>query len=163
MCLSFYRATLDLLQLCHNKVDNTIDGSKITEDIKLLQMPLNYFFEYNSLFFPASRTGLLLLYREFFANKTDDMILYSSENGKIVENEDRYGGLTKPMYEFSRFLQTYLEDDNEKNKDLSYSEIITRINSNLDYTFYENSKPADLSKGMYTLVNKYFDKVLQEV
>lgn len=98
------------------KMHFLLKTSSYQEDIKLLQMPLNYFFEYNSLFFPASRTGLLLLYREFFANKTDDMILYSSENGKIVENEDRYGGLTKPMYEFLRFLQTYLEDDNEKNK-----------------------------------------------
>lgn len=41
------------------------------------------------------------------------------------------------------------------NKDLDYKEIITRINSNLDYEFYTDSKEADLSKGMYTLVNKY--------
>ncbi len=82
----------------------------------LLERILNFIFVNETLFLPASRTGLLLLYREFFVNKADDVILYSSENGKIVENEDRYGGLTKPMYEFLRFLQTYLEDDNEKNK-----------------------------------------------
>lgn len=87
-----------------------------TSDIKSLQLPLKYIFEYNSLFFPASRTGLLLLYREFFANKTDNIILYNLENNKPVENEDRYGGLTKPMYEFLRFLQTYSEDDEEKIK-----------------------------------------------
>ena len=50
----------------------------------------------------------------------------------------------------NRYLDYY-----KNNKELSFKEIITRINSNLDYTFYEDSKPADLSKGMYTLVNKY--------
>lgn len=52
------------------------------------------------------------------------------------------------------YLNRYL-DYYKNNKELSFKEIITRINSNLDYTFYEDSKPADLSKGMYTLVNKY--------
>ena len=80
----------------------------------LLEKVIRFILTNETLFLPASRTGLLLLYREFFANKTDNMILYNSENGKIVQNEDRYGGLTKPMYEFLRFLQTYSEDDNIK-------------------------------------------------
>ena len=40
-------------------------------------------------------------------------------------------------------------------KDLDYSEIVTRVNSNLDFKFYDDSTEADLSKGIYTLVNKF--------
>ena len=50
-----------------------------------------------------------------------------------------------------RYLKYY---NNHKN--LSYKEIVTRINSNLDYEFYTDSKEADLTKEMYTLVNKFY-------
>lgn len=64
-----------------------------------------------------------------------------------------------------KFLnQTYFIDDNlerylayyEKNKNLSYKEIITRINSNLDKRFYKDVTKADTSKGNLILVNKYY-------
>ncbi len=54
------------------------------------------------LFVPASRTGLLLLYREFFAKKADDTVMILSEEQKKGEY-----GLTLPVYNFLRFLQTY--------------------------------------------------------
>ena len=50
-----------------------------------------------------------------------------------------------------RYIKYIKENDN-----LEFKEVITRVNSNLDYKFYDDSKEADLSKGMYTLVNKYF-------
>lgn len=53
------------------------------------------------------------------------------------------------------YLERYL-DYYKDNKSLDYNEIITRVNSNLDYTFYTDSKEADLSKGMLTLVNKFY-------
>ncbi len=68
----------------------------------------------NSLFLPSSRTGLLLLYRDFFVNKTDYAISYGMGEGRILNNRDMYGGLTKPTYEFLRFLQMYSESKNEK-------------------------------------------------
>lgn len=71
-------------------------------------------FECSSLFLPSSRTGLLILYREFFANKTDDAISYKVEGNKIVKENDGYGGLTEPMYGFLRFLQTYSEKEENK-------------------------------------------------
>ena len=49
-----------------------------------------------------------------------------------------------------RYLKYY-----ENNKNLDFKEIITRVNSNLDYEFYTDSKESNLTKGMYTLVNKY--------
>lgn len=44
----------------------------------------------------------------------------------------------------------------KNNSSLSSSEIITAVNSNLDYEFYTNTKGVDLSKGNLILVNKFF-------
>ena len=49
----------------------------------------------NSLFLPSSRTGLLLLYREFFVNKTDYAISYGVGEGRALNNSEIYGGLRK--------------------------------------------------------------------
>lgn len=56
-------------------------------------------------------TGLMLLYRDFFANKTDNTILYQREEDKLIENKEQHGSLTQPIYEFLRFLQTYSEEE----------------------------------------------------
>lgn len=50
-----------------------------------------------------------------------------------------------------RYLNYY-----KSNENLEFKEIVTRVNSNLDYEFYTDSNKADLSKEMYTLVNKYY-------
>lgn len=42
------------------------------------------------------------------------------------------------------------------NLDLSVSDIVTNVNSNLDYSFYTNTNKTDLSKGNLILVNKYY-------
>lgn len=64
----------------------------------------------NSLFMPASRTGLMMLYKEYFANKTDSALnFYVGENGKIQDGT-MYDDITRPAYEFIRFLQTYKHD-----------------------------------------------------
>lgn len=70
--------------------------------------------ECGSLFLPASRTGIMLLYRDFFANRTDrDMVLSFSKEGK-VEQTEKQSDLTKPVYEFLRFLLMYSEDEDKK-------------------------------------------------
>lgn len=67
-----------------------------------------------SLFMPASRSGLMMLYREYFANKTDDNILVQT-NTQRTENAGTTN-LTTPVYRFLRFLQTYTEDERIKKK-----------------------------------------------
>lgn len=67
-----------------------------------------------SLFMPASRSGLMMLYREYFANKTDDNILVQT-NTQRTENVGTTN-LTTPVYRFLRFLQTYTEDERIKKK-----------------------------------------------
>lgn len=53
----------------------------------------------------------MLLYREFFAHKTDSLLSFQRSGGTMQEQESRLLNLTKPMYNFLRFLQTYSLDE----------------------------------------------------
>ena len=65
----------------------------------------------DSIFIPASRNGLMLLYREFFAHKTDSVMSYKFSGENISQQIQESLNLTKYMYEFLKFLQLYKEDD----------------------------------------------------
>ena len=104
-----------------------VDINKIDEYINLLK-------EYDNL---EAIIMYINNYKALNIDLTPTTLSFMTEKYFIIDYLDRY-------------LKYY-----ENHKDLNYSEIITRINSNLDYKFYEDSNPADLSKGMYTLVNKY--------
>ena len=71
------------------------------------------------LYLPASRSGLMLLYTNFFANSNEDInnkgIIYDVNDTQVVENEF---GLTEPVYNFLTFLLKHntsemLSDDNK--------------------------------------------------
>ena len=86
----------------------------------------------------------------------DGIIKYINEYPNSDKNiDDTTLSLINEKYFIIDFLDRYL-DYYKKNSNLDYKDIITRVNSNLDYEFYTDSKEADLSKGMYTLVNKYY-------
>ena len=85
--------------------------------------------------------------------KKNNLKLYLKYIGNEV-NDDVISFINEKYY-INDFLDRYLSYK-EKNKDLSYKEIVKRVNSNLDFKFYDDSKEADTSKGMYTLVNKYY-------
>lgn len=76
---------------------------------------------------------------------------------KIVNNN-----IKEDSMEYSLILEKYYKEDNHdryiaysKNNNYSSKEIVSRVNCNLDNKYYTNTKPTDLSKGMYSLVNKY--------
>ena len=92
---------------------------------------LLFLFTCNSLFMPASRTGLMLLYREFFAHKTDDSVSIQFIDGVAVKQQSRILGLTKPVYKFLRFLQTVTSPDPNN------TQITDILKNNLQ--FYENN------------------------
>ncbi len=77
---------------------------------------LGWILNEDSLFLPASRTGILLLYRDFFANKADEAISFSATDKQIAKIDPRMGGLTQPVYDFLRFLQTYREGEHNKQR-----------------------------------------------
>lgn len=89
--------------------------------VSIFRNILQYIFPKDSLFLPASRTGLMFLYRDFFANKTDDAVFFRIKKDQLIADEEQYGGLTEPIYEFLRFLQTYSED--EENYDIYIKEL----------------------------------------
>lgn len=90
---------------------------------------------------------------------------YESVNGVInyinnyknkdVELNETTLSLINEKYFIDEYLDRYIKYYNS-NKNLEFSDIIARVNSNIDYEFYTDSNKADTSKGMYTLVNKYY-------
>lgn len=103
----------------------SIQGSFDNDEVEALKRAFRSIIEPESLFLPASRTGLLLLYREFFANKTDNELSFVIKENKLVKKKENYANLTQPLYEFLRFLQTYSErEDMGKNfnKELDFFE-----------------------------------------
>lgn len=71
-----------------------------------------------SLFLPASRTGMLLLYKYFFAERDEKLIEEIEQDSEI-----KYGnelGLSAPVYDFLQFLLRYTPNkmQTENNKDL---------------------------------------------
>ena len=64
----------------------------------------------NELYFPASRTGMLLLYKYFFSEKNDD----AQKNYFVSDDKKEYGnafGLSEPVYDFLRFLMRYTPNE----------------------------------------------------
>ena len=58
-------------------------------------------------------------------------------------------------YYIDEYLDRYKNYYSE-NSDLTYAEVITRVNSKLDYKFYNDSTKAKIEKGIFTLVNKFY-------
>ena len=86
----------------------------------------------------------------------DEIIKYINES---IDNGENIDSTTLSFMSEKYFINDYLDrylNYYEDHKDLSYKEIVTRVNSNLDYEFYTDSNKADLSKGMYSLVNKFY-------
>ncbi len=60
------------------------------------------------IFLPASRTGLLMLYKEFFASKADEAVkIFRIEENRSSNIESYTMDLTQPVYDFLRFIQTF--------------------------------------------------------
>ena len=98
------------------------------------------------LFIPASRTGIQLLYKEFYANKIDSMV----SDGRVDKND--HLGLTMPIYDFLRFLQTYNQNPEYLNNDIMGFIDANMINGELlsiDNTLTYVSKDNNISIPLY--------------
>ena len=131
-----------------------------------LELYLNYTLKYKNINY--LKVFELINHKDF---KNENIEKYI----KLLKEDDNINGIIKYINNYNdyniKINNTTLSLINEKyfiidnldrylsyyknNTDLEYKEIITRINSNLDYEFYTDSKESDLSKEMYTLVNKY--------
>ncbi len=89
-------------------------------------------------------------------NNVESIIKYiNNYNDSDVDLNEDILSIIGEKYFIDDYFDRYVNYYN-KNKNLPLSEIITRVNAKLDYTFYDDSKEADLSKDMYTLVNKFY-------
>ncbi|MBQ6889090.1 MAG: ATP-binding protein [Lachnospiraceae bacterium] len=91
-------------------------GAFEKDEMGALKSALHSVVDIESLFLPASRTGLMLLYREFFAKKTDKELAFVVKENRLVEDKEHLANLTQPVYEFLRFLQTYSEREDMRKK-----------------------------------------------
>lgn len=75
--------------------------------------------ENSKLFLPASRTGMLLLYRYFFAEKDHAVYEQVHSEGEKRNLSNRYG-LSAPVYDFLKFLLRFTPENliNERNQNL---------------------------------------------
>lgn len=85
-------------------------------------------------------------------NITDENIQYLVDN-KITS--DLAINIIKQKYYIDDYLKKYLAYY-EKNPDLSFAEIITRINTHLDDEFYTNTEKTDDTLGKFVLLNKHY-------
>lgn len=87
--------------------------------------------------------------------KLDDVLYIVNNNyyNKNINYDEHTINLMKEKYYIHKNLSRYLSYDKSE---LSYDEIIKRINSNLDYDFYNHDIVADTSKDNLILVNKFY-------
>ena len=96
------------------------------------------------------------LYLSFLTryNNSNGIVKYINEYREIKEPTSALIELLGSKYFIDEYLDKYLEYYNN-HKDIDFDEIIRIINTNIDKAFYTDIKESDLSKGMFTLVNKY--------
>ncbi len=143
--------------------------SKYSQKISKVKLLLRDVLEYQSLYFPASRTGIMLLFKEFFANKADELFSYQMNGNKLIATNDYYGELTQPIYQYLRFLQTYSEwivgvQDYEEEIEFFEEKLIEgHITANKQNGFSYDSKTDHVSVPMYmasSMVNEIAPFVL---
>ena len=144
--IGYSKQEIEIIDKLSNNEKNIILNNEYSKSLKDIITNKNYnkdnLKEYIELSYKYSNIEGIIKYVNNYSDNNielDDATLdFISKEYFIVEYLDRY-------------LKYY-----EDNKDLELNEIITRINSNLDYTFYDDATKADISKGMYTLVNKFY-------
>lgn len=99
-----------------------------------------------AIFFPASRSGLMLVFRNVLASqsRTQSIIEFGEKKGKNAL------GLTRPVYEYLEFLQTYRFDS----RDTQQKKIVEFISNNLVDGVFDISSNAILYKPQYS--EKFF-------
>lgn len=147
-----------LIALGYNEYDISIINNKLNEENINYLLTLSY-----------NDTYIKMMENENFKNeKLKDYIAYQSNNNSpsndtvILVNSDisvnyneKLVNLINEKYyvkdNFDRYYNYLIEYP-----DLSLNEVITNINSNLDYDYYSTNYPVDLSKNNLILVNKYY-------
>lgn len=96
-----------------------------------------------------SKDDIALIEKYNISDENIKYLIYNKIDSKLAMN------IIKEKYYIDDYLKKYL-DYYEKNKDLSFSEIITRINTHLDDEFYTNTEKTDDTLGKFVILNKHY-------
>ena len=134
----------DIIIICNNNLDNIDYNENITKFITAensiidnINRYINYQLKYNT-----NISNTIWLVNNNYDEKDE------TYNNSIIS-------LVNEKYFIKDYLERYLNYYNN-NQDKSINEIITNVNSNLDYEYYTNIQSTDLSKGYLLIVNKYY-------
>ncbi len=102
-------------------------------------------------------------YKDYYKKNSNNDITME-ETIKLVNNDvDKLEGLEYKNYLVKLIDSKYYISDNllryvdyYDNKSKNIDEVITNVNSNIDYEFYTHTQKADLKKGNLILVNKFY-------
>lgn len=111
--------------------------------------------------------------KDYDSDKLDDYMVFYNNNKdvkldniiKVVNNNiDKLDGFVYDDVVIDLIDEKYYIYDNtirymnyiNENKDLTLSEVVANVNSNLDYAFYTNTTSVDMSYDTLMLVNKYY-------
>lgn len=80
-----------------------------------------------------------------------NIVVYLINNGIDYDYSEKLVNIVQSKHFIKSRIDRYMAYDSE-----DIANIITNVNSNLDYEFYTNIKSADVSKDSLMLVNKYY-------
>ena len=80
-----------------------------------------------------------------------DNVVYLVNNGINYSYSEKLVNIVKNKYFIKSRLDRYMQYDNN-----DIDNIITNVNSNLDYEFYTNMQSTNIEKGILMIVNKYY-------
>ena len=87
--------------------------------------------------------------KEYVSSENINYLIDNKINHEIVES------FVNETYYIDDYLQKYINYYNE-NSSLSYSKIVTIINTHIDNEYYTNTMPTDTSLGKFVILNKYY-------
>lgn len=91
----------------------------------------------------------ITLIKKYVSNNNIDYLINNKVNNETAIN------FINETYYIDEYLQDYLNYYND-NKDKTYNEIITIINTHINDEFYTNTIKTDTSLGKFVLLNKYY-------
>lgn len=153
----------------HEKLDDYLNyykqyNSPINDTIIIINNNLENF-EYNKImsefikspnFIQENFSRYIAYYNQYNLNINKTILAINNNLDKLNLKLDKtIESFIKQKYYISNNLKRYL-NYYKKHKNLTLKEVITRVNSNLDKTFYKDSNKADINNNELILVNKYY-------
>lgn len=134
----------EIISICNNNLDNLDYNENLFEFINHENTNIDNitrYIEYQNKYNTNIDNTIWLV--------NNNIDLETDDYNKLVVN------LMNEKYFINNNLKRYINYYNTNNN-FEYADIISNVNSNLDYEYYTNIEASDLSKGKLLIVNKYY-------